>query len=66
MLRDCCGAFGLADAGRVWYQGDSPGGWHGAVGGGLFFTFLDRSRAVTAYYAKGEQGKLYFSLGLPF
>jgi hypothetical protein len=60
------GAFGLADAGRVWYQGASPGGWHQAVGGGLFFTFLDRTKAVSAYYAKGEQGKLYVAYGLPF
>ena len=66
LVRGTVGAFGLADAGRVWYQGDSPGGWHSAVGGGLFFTFLDRTRAVTAYYAKGEQGKLYFAFGLPF
>jgi hypothetical protein len=66
LVRGTVGAFGLADAGRVWYQGESPGDWHTAVGGGLFFTFLDRSRAVSAYYAKGEQGKIYFSYGLPF
>ncbi|HEV7588527.1 MAG TPA: hypothetical protein VGO40_10465, partial [Longimicrobium sp.] len=60
------GAFGLADAGRVWYRGASPGGWHTAVGGGLFFTFLDRSRAVSAYYAKGEESTVNFSFGLPF
>jgi outer membrane protein assembly factor BamA len=66
LVRGTLGAFGLADAGRVWYQGDSPGGWHTAVGGGLFFTFLDRTRAASAYYAYGEQGKLYFTLGLPF
>jgi hemolysin activation/secretion protein len=66
LVRGNLGVFGLADAGRVWYGGASPGGWHSAVGGGLFFTFLDRTKAVSAYYAKGEEGTLYFTFGLPF
>lgn len=66
LARGELGVFGLADGGRVWYQGASPGGWHTAVGGGLFFTFLDRTKAVSAYYAKGEEGTLYFAFGLPF
>jgi hypothetical protein len=56
----------LGDAGRVWYGGASPGGWHTAVGGGAFFTFIDRKRALSVVYAKGEEGNLYFTLGLPF
>jgi hypothetical protein len=60
------GALGLADAGRVWYHGDSPGGWHTAYGGGLFFTFLDRKRAVSALFVHGEDNTVYFSFGLPF
>jgi hypothetical protein len=66
LVRGELGALGLADGGRVWYDGASPGGWHTAVGGGLFFTFLDRSKAVSAYYAKGEEGTIYFAFGLPF
>jgi hypothetical protein len=66
LVRGTLGAVGMGDAGRVWYQGDSPGGWHSAVGGGLFFTFLDRSKAVSVYYASGEQSKVYFNVGLPF
>jgi hypothetical protein len=60
------GAFGLADAGRVWYRGASPGGWHTAYGGGLFFTTMGRKHAAYAGYAKGEEGTVYFGLGLPF
>jgi hypothetical protein len=66
LVRGELGVFGLADAGRVWYGGESPGGWHTAVGGGLFFTFKDRAKAVSVYYAKGEEGKIYFDFGLPF
>jgi hypothetical protein len=66
LVRGELGALGLADGGRVWYDGASPGGWHTAVGGGLFFTFLVRSKAVSAYYAKGEEGTIYFAFGLPF
>ncbi|MFL5543035.1 MAG: hypothetical protein ACJ8J0_28930, partial [Longimicrobiaceae bacterium] len=66
LVRGELGVLGLADGGRVWYHGASPGGWHTAVGGGLFFTFLDRTKAVSAYYAKGEEGTLYFTFGLPF
>jgi hypothetical protein len=33
------GALGFYDAGRVYVNGDSPGGWHSAAGGGLWFGF---------------------------
>jgi hypothetical protein len=63
-VRGTLGAFGLADAGRVYVDGDSPGGWHTATGGGLFFHFLDRT--VSVAYAHGESGRVYFDMGLPF
>lgn len=66
VMRGTLGVLGLGDAGRVWYQGASPDGWHTAAGGGVFFTFLDATRAASVVYAKGEQGKIYFTLGLPF
>jgi hypothetical protein len=56
----------MGDAGRVWYQGHSPGDWHTAYGGGLFFTFLDHRKALSVVYARGEEGKVYFKFGLPF
>jgi len=63
-VRGTVGAFALADAGRVYVDGDSPGGWHTAAGGGLFFVFLNR--AVSVSYAAGERGRVYFDMGLPF
>jgi len=66
VARGTLGVFGLADAGRVWYQGTSPGGWHTAYGGGLFFTFIDRRYAVSAAYAVGEKGKFHVTMGMPF
>jgi hypothetical protein len=58
------GVFGNYDIGRVWMDGESEGGWHGAYGGGL--TFVTLGRALTAGYAVGEEGHFYLSLGLPF
>jgi hypothetical protein len=63
-LKGPFGVLALADAGRVWYDGDSPGGWHTALGGGGFV----RAGGYTAslLYAYGERGIVYLRLGLPF
>jgi hypothetical protein len=58
------GVFALADAGRVFVDGDSPGGWHTAVGAGFWFSVLDRT--VSAAWARGERGTLHIWSGLPF
>jgi len=58
------GVFGLADAGRVYVDGDSPGGWHTSTGGGISLRTLGRS--LTAAYAKGERGSFYATIGMPF
>jgi hypothetical protein len=58
------GVFGLADAGRVWFDGESPGGWHTALGGGAFVAAGGYTASVL--YAYGERGIVYLRLGLPF
>ena len=60
------GVFGLADAGRVWMDGESPGGWHTAWGGGLWFAAFDR--AISVAWARGDHpdGRFYIWQGLPF
>ena len=63
-LRGTLGVLALADAGRVYLDGDSPGGWHTGVGGGLFFVALNRAISVT--YASGETGRVHLEMGLPF
>lgn len=58
------GVFGAADAGRVWVDGASPGSWHTAFGGGVWFAFL--GRALSAAYMSGESGRAYLWMGLPY
>jgi hypothetical protein len=53
LVRSKVGVFGLADAGRVWFDGRSDGGWHTAKGGGIWFSAL--GRALTFSYARGDE-----------
>lgn len=65
VARAHAGVFGLADAGRVYLGGQSPGGWHTDVGGGVSLRTL--SYLFTAAYARGgESGTVYVTLGWPF
>jgi hypothetical protein len=64
LARGHLGGFGLVDAGRVYLDGDSPGGWHTGYGGGLSFRTL--GYAATVSWAYGERGSLYATLGMPF
>lgn len=50
------GVFGLADAGRVFYDGD-PGGaddWHTSFGGGVWLSIIDRMQTVSLGIARGD------------
>jgi hypothetical protein len=62
-IRSRVGVFALADAGRVWFDGRSDGGWHTGVGGGIWFAAFGRS--VSVAYARGEGGRFYVKGG-PF
>lgn len=69
IVRGTLGVLALADAGRVWYEGSSDGGWHTTAGGGAWFEFEVRDSFVgaTALYAAGSDGgRFYLSLGAPF
>jgi hypothetical protein len=63
------GIYGLVDAGRVYADGRSPGGWHTGVGGGIWIAPLKRrnSLVLTLTMAQSE-GRLgtYFRAGFPF
>ncbi len=63
-LRGTLGVLGLADAGRVWVDGESDGDWHTATGGGLFFAAA--GQAVYLTVASGERTSVNFGLGMPF
>lgn len=64
LTRGQLGVIGLADAGRVWYNGESADGWHTSAGAGL--SFRSMNRAVSVIYARGEESRMYVQLGMPF
>ncbi len=52
------GIFGNVDAGRVYVDGDSPGGWHSGAGGGVWLAFLDRANAASVGITFTDEGSL--------
>ena len=61
-MRSRVGVFGLADAGRVWFDGANGGGWHTGVGGGIWLYSL--GQALSLAYVQGDAGRLYLSTGM--
>jgi hypothetical protein len=64
LVRGRLGVFALADAGRVWMDGESSGDWHTDLGGGLWFETLGYAGTLTI--ARGDVTRWYLGLGLPF
>ena len=61
------GIFGLADAGRVWLDGENSDKWHSAFGGGLWLGFLSQAGAVSAAVAASEERtRVYVQAGFGF
>ncbi|HEX2190841.1 MAG TPA: BamA/TamA family outer membrane protein [Longimicrobiaceae bacterium] len=65
-VRGELGVTALADAGRVWADGEDSDEWHTALGGGAWFAFMQRRAVASVLFAHGEKGDLYFRLGFPF
>jgi hypothetical protein len=67
VARGDVGVLALADAGRVFVDGESQGAWHTAYGAGVYFSTLDRALTTTVLAAHGEDGwRAYLRMGLPF
>jgi surface antigen Omp85-like protein len=61
------GVFGLADAGRVFLEGESSDTWHSAFGGGLSLSYLQRAYTFSVAVAKGdERTAVYVQAGYGF
>ncbi|MCI0691420.1 BamA/TamA family outer membrane protein [candidate division KSB1 bacterium] len=61
------GLFGLADAGRVWLDGKSEGGWHKDFGGGLWLAPLRRDFTFSiGAGVSNEQTAVVAGLGFGF
>ena len=65
MLPADLGAFGLADAGRVYVTGERSDLWHTGFGGGLWVSFLGRAHTFSVAAARGREGTgFYFRSGM--
>ncbi|MEX2570168.1 MAG: BamA/TamA family outer membrane protein [Gemmatimonadota bacterium] len=64
LVRGDLGVSVFGDLGRVYVDGESPGGWHSGVGGSVWFAVP--VGALTASYAHGEGHRFYLHLGMPF
>jgi hypothetical protein len=61
------GVFGLAEAGRVYLDGESPGGWHGAFGGGFWIGVIDPTSALSFSFTNNrERTGIFIKAGLSF
>jgi hypothetical protein len=61
------GVFGFGDAGRVYLDGASPGGWHTSTGGGIWLQPVLQPYMIRAGIGVGaEATKLFVTLGLPY
>jgi hypothetical protein len=61
------GIFGLAEAGRVYLDGESPNGWHGAVGGGFWIGIIDPTSALSFSFTNNqERTGIFIKAGLSF
>ena len=61
------GIFGLTDIGRVFLEGEDSNKWHSAVGGGLWFSFLERTYTFSVALANSEEKlSVYVQAGFKF
>jgi hypothetical protein len=60
------GIFGFADAGRVYLDGKSPGGWHSGMGGGLWLGVLKPSTSVSITFTNQRDRKVMLGTGFVF
>ena len=61
------GVFGLGDAGRVYFSGQTSDRWHAAAGGGLWMSFLSRANTLSVAAAHSVEGtRVYVKTGFAF
>lgn len=65
VIRGEIGTLVHADAGRIWWRGDSAD-WLTGFGGGLWFAPLDRAIAGNVLYSYGDSHQLSAGIGVPF
>jgi hypothetical protein len=57
---------GFADAGRVYVDGDSPGGWHTAAGGGFWVGSPNPGTNLNVLLTNRSSRRVMVSLGFAY
>ena len=60
------GLIGFTEAGRVYLDGDSPGGWHTAAGGGFWIGLIDPGKSVNILLTNKRSRRTIVSLGFAY
>jgi hypothetical protein len=60
------GLIGFAEAGRVYMDGESPGGWHSGMGGGFWLGALKPSTNVNVTFTNNRDRKVIVTTGFVF
>ena len=60
------GALGFTDAAKVLVDGDSPGGWHTAAGGGIWIGAINAGRNVNVLVTNRSNRRVMVSLGFAY
>ena len=60
------GALAFTDVGRVYFNGNSPSGWHSASGAGLWFGYLNPGLNFNILYTNHTPGHIKTTIGFAF
>jgi len=60
------GALGFTDVARVYFDGESPGGWHRGSGGGVWIGVINRGTNLTVIATDNPDRRWNTSLGFAF
>ena len=60
------GALVFGEAGRVYVDGDSPGGWHSAVGAGFWVGFINPGTNLNVLISNRSDNRILINLGFAF
>jgi hypothetical protein len=60
------GVLGFTDAAKVMADGDAPGGWHTAMGGGFWIGAVHAARNVNVLFTNQSKRRVMVSLGFAY
>ena len=60
------GLLGFGEAGRVYVDGESTGGWHSAIGAGFWVGVIDPGKSVNVLFTNNADRRVMVSLGFAY